>query len=345
MPKRTTLAPGYHKIKPGVSYLKKSMLRLFSACIIAVSLCALISNPSGASNAVRDGLNTCAKIIIPSLLPFFFISGFISSMGFAEDLARLIKKPLKKIPFTLAYAFTPFILGILGGYPIGASAISSLVKDKRISEKQGEQLLPICNNTGPAFIIGAVGGGIFSSVRSGLLLYFCHIGAALILALLFFPRSPCNKAEISANNSNCSALFKILPECVKGALDKCFSICGFVIFFAVIREIMTQLGILGFLSLALNNFSGIEISKCQCLIYGIMELGGGIASMNGLSLCPFNLALASFILGFGSLSVHCQTLAVTAETNIKCARHFIGRILHGVISALLVYSLGTMLRI
>ena len=108
---------------------------------------------------------------------------------------------------------------------------------------------------------------------------------------------------------------------------------------------MTQLGIMGFITLALNNFSGIEISKCKCLIYGIMELGGGIASMNGLSLCPFNLALAAFILGFGSLSVHCQALAVTAETNIKCARHFIGRILHGVISALLVYSLGTMLRI
>ena len=345
MPKGTTLAPWHHKIKLGVSYLKKSLFRFFSVCIIAFSLCALISNPSGASNAVREGLNTCAKIIIPSLLPFFFVSGIISSMGIAEDLGRTIQRPFKNIPDTLAYACTPFILGILGGYPVGAAALSQLVKDQRISAKQGERLLPICNNTGPAFIIGAVGGEIFASGKAGLLLYFCHIGAALILALVFIPKCVGRKSEIRKSNNNYSGISKILPECVKGALDKCFSICGFVIFFAVLREILTQLGIISLISLALNNYSGIEISKCQCLIYGIMELGGGIASMERLSLCPANLALAAFILGFGSLSVHCQTLAVTSEANIKCARHFVGRILHGVISAILVYGFSAILKI
>ncbi len=325
--------------------MKKSLFRYFSVCIISVSLCALISNPSGASDAVRQGLESCAKIIIPSLLPFFFISGLISSIGIADDLVKIIQKTFKNVSGTFAYACTPFILGILGGYPVGAIAISSLVKDKHISAKQGEKLLPICNNTGPAFIIGAVGGGIFTSVKAGLLLYFCHISAAIILIPVFFPKTSGKNSRIPLGDNNYSNLSKALPECVKGALDKCLSICGFVIFFAVAKEILTQLGIRNFIALSLNKYFGIEIGICQCLIYGILELGGGIASMADLPLCPLNLALSAFILGFGSLSVHCQTLAVTSEANIKCARHFVGRILHGALSALLVYILSKIIRI
>lgn len=62
--------------------------------------------------------------------------------------------------------------------------------------------------------------------------------------------------------------------------------------------------------------------------------------MSGLSPTPLNLALASFILGFGGLSVHCQTISVLEGTNMKCARHFTGRILHGALSALFTFTVS-----
>ncbi len=342
----TTLAPRNHSINAkGVLKIKKVLFRYFSAGVIALSLCVLVSQPGAASDAVREALNVCAGIIVPSLMPFFFISGLISSMGYAEDFSKVLRKPFKNISSAAAYACTPFILSILGGYPVGAISLAELVKRNSISAKQAEKLLPFCNNTGPAFIIGAVGGGIFASGKAGMLLYGCHIAAALILALICLPAASKTKSPIP-KTEKCNPQFnKLLPESIKSALDKCFSICGFVIFFAVLREILTELGAITALALAINRVFGLEIGMCESLITGITELGGGIASMTGLGLSKSSLALAAFILGFGSLSVHCQTLAVVSEVNIKCARHFVGRILHGALSALLILIFSGIIRI
>ncbi|MBR4952936.1 MAG: hypothetical protein IKZ30_00315, partial [Oscillospiraceae bacterium] len=87
-----------------------------------------------------------------------------------------------------------------------------------------------------------------------------------------------------------------------------------------------------------------EIAFVRSLLVGILELGSGIGSMSGLLNTPLNLALASFILGFGSLSVHCQTLAVLSGTKIKCARHFVGRILIGLVSAFITLAFSTLLQ-
>lgn len=325
--------------------IRKALFRYLSAGIIALSLCVLIMNPSAASAAVKDALKVCAEIIVPSLVPFFFVSGFISYMGFAEDLARLIRKPFKKLSASAAYASAPFILSILGGYPVGAISIAELVKRKSISARQAEKLLPFCNNTGPAFIIGAVGSGIFASNKAGILLYICHIAASLMLSLIFLPKASEENAFFENNERNDFKLIKALSECVRNALDKCLSICGFVIFFSVLRSILSRLGVLTAFALAVNRVCGFEIGMCESLIAGITELGGGIASMAEMELSRATLSLAAFILGFGSLSVHCQTIAVVSDMNIKCARHFVGRILHGGLSALLVYILCDIFRI
>ena len=46
---------------------------------------------------------------------------------------------------------------------------------------------------------------------------------------------------------------------------------------------------------------------------------------------------------WGGVSVHCQTAAVIAGTDIKSARHTVGRLLHGAISALCMWVLANLL--
>ncbi|MDY6095089.1 MAG: sporulation protein, partial [Oscillospiraceae bacterium] len=72
------------------------------------------------------------------------------------------------------------------------------------------------------------------------------------------------------------------------------------------------------------------------LLTGLLEIGTGIGAMQGLAATPQNLALCAFLIGWGGVSVHCQTAAVLAGTTLKSARHTAGRFLHGVLSALLV---------
>ena len=72
----------------------------------------------------------------------------------------------------------------------------------------------------------------------------------------------------------------------------------------------------------------------QSLVIGLLELGGGISSMAELSASAASLALCSFILAFGGLSVHAQAFSVIAEGGLSSARHLFGKLLHGGLSAL-----------
>ena len=87
---------------------------------------------------------------------------------------------------------------------------------------------------------------------------------------------------------------------------------------------------------------GLELHFARALCTGVLELGTGIGAMQGLMPTPGNLALAAFLIGWGGVSVHCQTAAVIAGTDIKSARHTVGRLLHGAISALCMWVLATL---
>jgi len=324
--------------------LKKSLSRYFEIAILPLCMALLVLKPQISAEAVKKALFTCWDVILPSLLPFFFISGLISSLGIPQFLAHAAQKPLKKLFSMSGWACAPLLLGLLGGYPVGASSIAQLRSEGRLSQREAERLLPVCNNTGPAFIIGAVGGGIFSSPAAGAMLYGAHIVSALILALLFSP-GKAGEAEIPPPDNSCPGIIEALPGSIGSAVEKSLQICGFVIFFSILSSLLEELGILSTSALLLSRFIGLEIGFCRCLLSGILELGGGIASMSGIELLPTNLALAAFILGFGSLSVHCQTLAVVSRANIKCARHFAGRIIHGVLSAIIVLASAYLFRI
>ncbi len=348
MRSRANLGPYKHSIlgQGGIS-MKKTFIRLLSIGLTVLCLCLLVINPLTAAEAVKKALGICSGVILPSLLPFFFISGIISALGIPQLLARSAQRPLQRLFSISGWACTPLLLGLLCGYPVGAAALTELREQKKISRSEAEILLPICNNTGPAFIIGAVGGGIFFSNKAGIILYCAHILSALILALLFAPNTSMTDINIvlPMPDDEYESIVSALPKSIKSAVEKSLSICGFVIFFSILSSLLDALGILSSSALFISRLFDLEIGFCKSLLTGILELGGGIASMRGLSLTPLNLALSAFILGFGSLSVHCQTLAVVFAAKIKCARHFVGRIIHGLISAIIVFVAATLFKI
>ena len=76
---------------------------------------------------------------------------------------------------------------------------------------------------------------------------------------------------------------------------------------------------------------------------GFLELGSGIGSMRGLAVSPANLAIAAGIVGWGGVSVHFQTYAVLADSDIKGGLHLAGRLINCAVSAALGYIFGLLL--
>ena len=145
----------------------KKYIPLLFACAAMV---LLVFCPAEAASYAHDGLKLCAEMLIPSLLPFFVVSGLLRAWGLPGILGRLLEAPAARLWGVDGACVSAFLLGILGGYPLGAATVSQLRADGAISREEGERALAFCSNTGPAFLLGAAGMGVFHSRKAGFLL-------------------------------------------------------------------------------------------------------------------------------------------------------------------------------
>lgn len=283
----------------------------------------LIAGSSLAAEGARDGLSLCAATLIPTLFPFFTLANLLSELGLPDLLGQSLTPLTKKLFHVSGCGAQAFVLGISGGYPLGASVVADLRKRELISRSEGERLLAFCNNSGPAFILGAA-GGVFQSPKAGLLLYVTHVLGAVCVGILFRGKASAEAPlPPSAPPLPFSAAF---PKALAKAVTTTLSVCGYVVFFRAVMALITLPPSLP--------------PAGQALFAGILELAGGIASLRGFAPTPDNLALAAFILGWGGISVHFQTAGVLADTDITSARHLAGRALCGIFAAIFTFALG-----
>lgn len=270
--------------------MKKALYIFASFGIFA----ALLIFPKAAAEAVKAGLIMCAQMIMPSLFPFFIAANLLNELG-ASKLTANALAPLGARLGMSGHGVSAFIIGVTGGYPLGASYIAQLRAQGLIGRDDASRLIVFCNNSGPAFIIGAAGVGVFGSASAGFFLYAVHILAALIFGVIICPKAPCDICydEDIFSPVSLSAAF---TASVKRAADSMIGVCSFVVAFSAINGVLDAMDITRSIAGELSYRLGAELSWCTALLAGILELGNGIGSMAGLAISPINLALAAFIL-------------------------------------------------
>lgn len=313
--------------------------RIYILAVLSL-LAALIGFSAQAQGSVRSALDLCADTIIPSLFPFFVLSVLLNRLGLPDILTRLAGGMASALGLS-GEGISAFFIGLTGGYPMGAAYIADMYLCGKIDRDEGERLLAFCNNSGPAFIIGAVGTGAFRSAAAGLLLYIVHILSALLTGLIFAPRRRTQCRLPAADDA--AALDSALSDAVKTAVTSLLNVCGFVVIFSVLVGLLDCSGYFSRLCLIVGSSTGLGSDYIRALFTGLLELGGGAGLLAHLPASPASLALAAFLLGFGSVSVHCQTAAVLSRTDMKGTLHFAGRLSMAVISAMLAFVCGIFL--
>lgn len=274
---------------------------------------------SDAANAAGEGIRLCAASLAPSLFPFFVLAKLLSAMGLPALLGQAFRRPMARLFHLSGVGAQAFFFGISGGYPLGASVTAQLRREGLLTRDEAERLLAFANNSGPGFILGTA-AGVFASPIAGLLLYATHVLAAACVGLLFRPELPPENTPFPATASK--SLTEAFPDAVSGALTAVIQVCGYVVFFRAL------LGMCPALPLPQTG---------TALLTGLLELGSGITALSGSSPTPVSLTVAAFLIGWGGLSVHGQTLAAVRGTDIKCARHLAGRALCGLFAALFTF--------
>lgn len=291
----------------------------------------LVAAPAEAAAGAKDGLKLCGNVIVPSLFPFFVLSALAVDLGLAAYLGRAMEKIMRPLFRVNGCCAAAVVMGFVGGYPVGARTALSLYRQGLCTKPEAERLLSFCNNSGPAFILGVVGAGVFGSSRVGLLLYLTHALASLMVGLLFRfyggnPR-PAGSGRAAFETVRASAAF---TGAVGKALQSTLSICAFVVFFSVALRLFSAFGILSGTAALLARL-GVGPEWARRLLAGLLELSSGVSSLAGAGTKA--VPMAAFMLGWAGLSVHCQVLSFLADSGLSVRTYLLGKLCHGLFAA------------
>ena len=244
-------------------------------------------------------LTLCAGTVIPALFPFMVVTGLLVRLGFgqwlAPDMAGLMAS-LFRLP---GCAGSALLLGLVGGYPIGARTAAELYASGDLTRQEAERLLTFCNNSNPVFLISVLGAGVFGSVRAGLWLWLIHVCAALLTGLLFRGLGRGRKTVPPAISFQAPSLPAAFVSSVRDSAGTMLSVCAFVTFFYVLISPLTALP-----------------GPWAAMAVGCGEL----FSLTPLLPCDrTGFLLTAGCAGWGGLSVLCQTAAILDGTDLPLA--------------------------
>lgn len=327
----------------------KTKLRdsVLGALLLAAAL-ALVTLPQETSEAAREGLALCYNAVIPSLFPFFILSSLLVELGLASGLGRVLEKLMRPLFGVSGAGASALALGLVGGYPVGARTALELYETRQCSKEEAERLLCFCNNCGPAFLLGVVGAGVFQNPAVGLLLCAVHIASALLVGVLFRLLRPAASSGRAApppvvRTASAPAAF---TSSIKGALSSTLNICAFVVCFTVLLRLLTATGVLPRLAVGLSALLaplGLSPEWALRLLGGMLELTTGVTALAGTGQVAGRMVLASFLLGWGGLSVHCQTAALLEGSGLRMRGYLTGKLLHGLLAGGITLALTRML--
>lgn len=322
---------------------KKTVRALVCALGLVLAGLGLVLAPGEAMKGARTGLELCYNVIIPSLFPFFVLSSLVVDLGLASWLGRVLEpvmRPLFRVSGACASAVA---LGFVGGYPVGAKTALSLYRNGLCSKTEAERLLAFCNNSGPAFILGVVGAGVFGDSRIGLLLYLVHALASLLVGLLFRfyggRETGASRGKSGAQPIAAVRLSAAFTGSVARSFQSALSICAFVTFFSVTIQLLTHFGVFSAVAAGLSAvFTPLGLTEewAMRLLTGLIEISSGVWSLSGTGALAGRASMAAFMLGWAGLSVHCQVLSFLADSGLSTRTYICGKLLHGGLSAVLM---------
>lgn len=285
--------------------------KVLSLSVTAFIMVLMILDTEMAFYSANEGVDICLRTIIPSLFPFFFLSGIINSalIGTNSPILRPIST-LCRIP---AGGESLMILGLIGGYPVGASAVYGAYSAGSINRNSAQRMLSFCNNAGPAFIFG-IFSPLFENKLALWALWGIHIGSAIAVSMLL----PAVKSEECTQSSHHSIT---ITRALHLAIRNTATVCGWVVLFRIA---------IGFLN---RWFLWLFPKEWQVLLCGLLELSNGCISLSLISADGLRFVVASVILAFGGICVAMQTATVIGDLSPKS--YWLGKAMQTAISLLL----------
>ncbi len=307
---------------------------LFFTFLVLFFLVCMIANPAKFIGKSLEGISAWATAVLPSVLPFMFFTRVLSSLNQMEKLTRPfsgLSRVLFKTPPISIYAFC---MAILSGYPVGSKMVADLYLQGKISQEDAFKMTSFCSTSGPMFIVGAVGIGMFHNSHIGYILFISHVFGAILNGIVFrrIKLKTSVQQNLKENNSQqnsktkqSASSFNLSDIVTNSTLSILCVGCIIAIFFIVIECFSPILSLLP--------------TPLAFFFEGVIEITKGCIDLATLSNPLLATTLASFVISFGGISTLLQSITMLSAIKIPIKLFLFQKVMHGVFSVLITLLL------
>ena len=305
--------------------LREILLFVFVTIIAAT----LLINAPATMVATREAIRNCMVSVVPSLMAFMIVTSFVSESSCGDTIGRILPT---RLLFNLPRSCGKVVLlSMLGGYPCGAKMITTMLKKNEIDTKTAQRMLCFCINPSPAYVISAIGIGLFDNAKIGAIIWISHVFTALVIGIVFRGKPIAEKTTQHTHRP----LSDIFVKSVLDSTNTMIAISGFVITFSVVLTFLRQTGVTDFATNALNFLTKDEATS-RALFDTFFDVVVG--SKTCLDCPPITaVMLCAGAVSFGGISIISQVVYLLSGQNIKFLRIILFRFVHAVLTVATVY--------
>lgn len=330
---------------------KRNLLSIMLPLLVTLFNISMIFFPKEIIGASKEGLFLWFNNVLPALLPFLIGTNILIGLGFVNFIGTILSPVMLPLFGVSGIGGFPLVCGMTSGYPIGAKITSELRVKNEINKIEAQRLIAFTNNSGPLFIIGAVGIGMFSSLSVGYFILLIHYMGALATGLLFKYYKP---TKYIKPNSNKNLFYKaftnmkttrakdhrsfadILGDSVKNSMETVLIIGGYIVLFSVISKMVDIFFVIQYIDNIIRKLSGIVVSEniLKGSFFGILEITSGTKILSTASFSILPIIVAAIIISFGGFSIHAQAINFICKTDINIFLYLLGKLIHAIFTGL-----------
>ena len=312
--------------------MKKNIFNFLILILLVILAISIILFSNNIIQSIIYSFEVWKNNIFTTLFPFFIISDLLMNYGFIDIIGELNKKITTTVFHLPKESSFVIISSILSGTPSSAKYTKELLDKGLISIEDANHILTFTHFPNPIFVLGVV-SKLLNSNKIGFYILISIVIGNIIVGILFRGKIKQKKEKI--NIKNCiqkisiknNSFIKILSEAILKSIDTLLLLLGIITFFFIITTIIDQL----------FNISPIINS----VLSGILEITQGIKKIAALSISiHLKATIITFFLSFGGLSIHSQTLSILDNKDIKYNKYIFARIIHSIISCLIIQLLS-----
>lgn len=279
----------------------------------------------------KNGLLLWYNNVVPSLLPFMIFTAMLIKTGFPQRLGRVLE-PLCRAIFNVSGegAFA-IITGVISGCPLGAKTACDLYTEGLLTKSQAQRLTMFCNNTGPLFVVGAVGEGMLGNGKTGLCLLAVQYFSALIIGIISGIFAKRENIEINRPSVTDFKISDVLSQSVMSGVDGITLVGGFIVFFSVICATAESCKILDLAAMPLP----MEKECAKGFISGILEVTNGAGRLTKAN--NINFPLLCGIISWGGLSIHAQSASFISAAGLSVKKYLLGKSAQAIIAFIIAH--------